>query len=297
MRNDVAVVFVNYRSRDMIEPRAVRLLAKGVPVLVADNSGDFDAQHVPSLSTGGNVGFGAACNLAVAALPSTVRTVCLHNPDVDIEPDAVLALAELVTPGRGAIAPAISTGRVVREHGFHYPTPQREAYLACRSIRAGRGGESAGSGIATRRVRGHGRRFGTAALLLVARDAFAAVGGFDERYFLYAEDLDLWHRLQCAGYANAFEPAVVAAHAGAAGSAMDRSTRTLLRWLGVELFAETHLTRGWRGFRAVHRAFLGRIAALPRLHSMVNHAWADGAPPSVVALAAREVFSNTLIAQ
>ncbi|MEX1006543.1 MAG: glycosyltransferase [Acidimicrobiia bacterium] len=287
MRDDVAVVFVNYRCREMIEPRAARLLAKGVPVLVADNSGEFHAPHVPSVPTGGNVGFGAACNSAVAALPSTVRTVCLHNPDVDIEPEAIVSLAELVTPGTGALAPAISTGRFIRERGFHYPSPAREAYLSRRSVRRGPRNNALGSEGMARRVRGHGRRFGTAALLLVARDAFAAIGGFDERYFLYAEDLDLWHRLGAAGYSNAFAPDVVAAHAGAAGSEMDGGTRELLRWLGVELFAETHLACGWRVFRTVHRPLLRRVAALPSLVSIVRRAWGDGAPPSVVARAAR----------
>ena len=115
MSSDVAVVFVNYHSREMIEPRVIRLLANDVPVLVADNSGEFGASHVPSISTGGNVGFGAACNAAVAALPSGIRAVCLHNPDVDIDPDAVLELVGRMTPGVGALAPAIATGGVVRE--------------------------------------------------------------------------------------------------------------------------------------------------------------------------------------
>ena len=170
MSDDVAVVFVNYRSHEMIEPRAMRLLEKGVPVLVADNSGDFGAPGIPSIPTGGNVGFGTACNMAIATLPSSIRTVCLHNPDVDLEPEAVVALAELVTPGTGALAPAIATGGAVRERGFHYPTPAREAYVACRALRGWRGGAGLLPPASRRRaaVGGRGRRFGTAALLVVA---------------------------------------------------------------------------------------------------------------------------------
>ena len=89
----------------------------------------------------------------------------------------------------------------------------------------------------------------------------------------------------------------MAAHEGAAGSAMDRSTRELLRWLGVELFAEAHLPRGWRGFRAVHRHLLGRIEELSPVQKLVAEAWSSGEAPSHVAGAARDLLSGTFVAK
>ncbi|MEP6842221.1 MAG: glycosyltransferase, partial [Pseudolysinimonas sp.] len=51
--------------------------------------------------------------------------------------------------------------------------------------------------------------------LLVRRSAFDAIDGFDERYFMYFEDVDLGFRLGKAGYRNVYEPAAAVTHVGA----------------------------------------------------------------------------------
>jgi GT2 family glycosyltransferase len=56
------------------------------------------------------------------------------------------------------------------------------------------------------------------ACMLVRRDAFEAVGGFDERFFLYCEDTDLCLRLRQAGYEVCYEPAARVRHVGGASS-------------------------------------------------------------------------------
>ena len=291
MSTNVAAVFVNFRSSELVAARAERLLAAGVPVIVADNSGDFAVEGVPTVATGGNVGFGAACNRAVAGLDPATRVLCFHNPDVDIAPEAILALADGAVNGIGALAPAIRTDGVIREHGYHYPSPLREAYLSARAIGSARAANP-DPPAPTKHVSDRGRRFGTAALLVVNRDAFTRVGGFDERYFLYVEDLDLWHRLAKAGFTNRFVPEVVATHIGAAGSPMSMPTRELLRWLGIELFAQTHLVKGWRPFRAAHRPFLRSIQAPPELVSAVSNAWRSASAPATVCAALRPILEG-----
>jgi GT2 family glycosyltransferase len=57
--------------------------------------------------------------------------------------------------------------------------------------------------------------------VLVRRDAFSAIGGFDERYFLYWEDADLCRRLRNAGWEIRFRPDAGVVHVGA------RSSRTV----------------------------------------------------------------------
>src|SRR5204863_5673977 len=57
-----------------------------------------------------------------------------------------------------------------------------------------------------------------AAFLLVRREAWDAAGGFDERQWMYAEDLDLGWRLARAGWETWFEPAAVADHESAAAA-------------------------------------------------------------------------------
>ncbi|MDZ7673559.1 MAG: hypothetical protein U5K30_00590 [Acidimicrobiales bacterium] len=60
------IVFVNYCSSELIAPRAESLGRAGYEVIVADNSGDYEGPAAAVRSTGGNVGFGAACNVAMA---------------------------------------------------------------------------------------------------------------------------------------------------------------------------------------------------------------------------------------
>src|SRR5581483_2913353 len=58
------------------------------------------------------------------------------------------------------------------------------------------------------------------AFLLLRRAAFDAVGGFDERQWMYAEDLDLGWRLHDAGWSTRYEPAARVLHADGAATAV-----------------------------------------------------------------------------
>src|SRR5690606_3569058 len=52
------------------------------------------------------------------------------------------------------------------------------------------------------------------ACLLLRRGAFGQVGGFEERYFMFFEDLDLGERLGEAGWVNVHVPSVIVTHVG-----------------------------------------------------------------------------------
>lgn len=299
---DVGVVFVSHGSGPLVEPRAARLRTAGADVVVVDNAGDLDG--VPGarlVEAGENLGFGGGCNLGVAALDPAVRVVCLHNPDVDASPEAIAELARLVRGGAAAAGPALRTHGRIREHGFHYPSVAREAMLAARAVR--RAGASPRTGAPAddetpdgrgRHQRGVGRRFASGACLVLDRAAFDAVGGFDDEYFLYAEDLDLWHRMEQAGHRGVFAPQVVVEHAGASGSALDAGSREVLRWLGVEAFTERYGAAGWRPYRAAHRPFLGRIPADEALVATVGDAWRAGRRPREVLGAVRRLMASAV---
>src|SRR5690606_880902 len=59
------------------------------------------------------------------------------------------------------------------------------------------------------------------ACVLVRRAAFEEVGGFDTKFFMYFEDVDLGYRLGKQGYRNVYEPAAVVTHTGAHSTASD----------------------------------------------------------------------------
>ena len=119
---------------------------------------------------------------------------------------------------------------------------------------------------------------------LYRREAVLGVGGFDERFFAYLEDVDLGLRLQLAGWSCRYEP-VVALHASEGSSAalerpplawVERNTLLLtakafpLRWL--PLVAYRQLGWAWHALREGRlRAHLGgAVAALPLLPAMLR---------------------------
>jgi N-acetylglucosaminyl-diphospho-decaprenol L-rhamnosyltransferase len=282
----MAVVLVNFRAAPLVTERALALQRAEIRVIVADNSGEIRHPELSVVDCGGNVGFGAACNRAIETCDDEVEVVCLHNPDVVAAPADLCHLASMLKPGDGAVAPAVRTRGTIRERGYHYPGFVREGYLTLRhSVDGVRRGHTSGSNPAVRR--GHGRRFGTAACLVARRDALEAVDGFDERYFLYGEDLDLWHRLGARGFRTRFEPATIVEHVGGAGSSMASPDRELHRWLGVELFVQLHRGPSWHGYRTIHRRALDRLGARAELVAVVRAAWAAGLTPVEVAERAR----------
>lgn len=291
MRDDVGVVFVSYHSEALIAPLAETYRAAGALVRIVDNSGTYPT-GVDILSPGRNVGFGRACNLGVAALPATVRRVCLHNPDVGASLEALDRAVSVLDerPSAGAVAPREVTRDGVRCAGYAYPSPLRELFLGLRvRYRSGTEvGVEADPALGAVRVdmaaaletasrpASRPRRFPAFCFVVVDRDAFDAIGGFDDGYFLYAEDLDLWHRLTRSGRAGLIDPASAVFHDVGTATPASRATREMLRWSGVELFAQRFDRLGWRPYRAAHRLALRVYPRSPlreRLEAMWRRRW------------------------
>lgn len=305
---EVAVVFVNYHSETLIRPKAARFREAGFEVLVSDNSGTYQDSGTSLVTMSGNEGFGAGCNRAVEAASPAVRFICFHNPDVEI---AVKAVAELACwladqPSPAAVAPAELTFGHLRAAGYHYPSPGREAFLCLRSLvriraplagrqAAGRipGTPAAAPALGARWSGTRGLRFPGAGLLVVDRRAHERIDGFDERYFLYAEDLDYWHRLRSAGYVTVINPAFIARHDSSTGSPLAADRREILRWLGVELFMEKFDHNSVRLVRPIHRWSLRLLApAWPEVTAKLSSAWRDGMPPAACLAQLRPILQR-----
>src|SRR5262249_29506493 len=81
------------------------------------------------------------------------------------------------------------------------------------------------------------------AALLVRRDAFEQVGGFDEEFFLYSEDTDLCARLRAAGWSLLYEPSARCTHVGYHSS--PRGEQLAMKLEGRVTYARKH-ERGMR---------------------------------------------------
>lgn len=293
------VVFVSHHSEALVAPAAAVYRQAGFVIRVVDNSGTYPpgGHHQELLRPGANVGFGRGCNLGVASLPPSVGRICFHNPDVAPSVDALRRLCGVLdaVPEAGAVAPVEADGEAERIWGYSYPSPARELYLALRfrrrMARPAPGRPQAARPAAPRRstdgVQPKPGRFPAFAFVVVDRVAFEAIGGFDENYFLYAEDLDLWHRLRLAGRPGLFDPTTAVDHRGGQSSPVAGPTREVLRWIGVELFAERFSRFGWRPYRVVHSLALRTYPPEPvagRLHEL----WRRGLRPTAVAGAIRD---------
>ena len=102
------------------------------------------------------------------------------------------------------------------------------------------------------------------AFMLMRRDSFEAVGGFDEGYWMYMEDLDLSYRLAEAGYLSWYEPAATVLHVKGGTTGGERSAR--LNWAfhrGMYRFYSTHYApeRPWPLNLVVYAGIAVKLAA------------------------------------
>lgn len=216
------------------DPGQQAVLRAGLAVLAVEVEVRWEAQ---------NIGFGRAANLALRMADADL--ICVANADVEPEPEMLhrLAVRVLADPRIGLAAPVLKGAR----HGYHseLPTP---LLLPARAF--------AGS-LGHRRVAdpspGTTREVGQpAGACLVARlGVWRELGGFDPRFFLWFEDVDLARRARQAGYANVVVGSAFAQHAGAQAFAqLDPGARQEIRLESLGLYTAKHHPRIGRITRA-----------------------------------------------
>jgi N-acetylglucosaminyl-diphospho-decaprenol L-rhamnosyltransferase len=214
---------VDYHAGAYLRAAVDSVLDEGVTdVVVVDNAGgDSSARalgdairSVTLVAPGRNLGFGAGANRGVAALAAS-EYLLVANADVALHDGALAALvAALETHGTwGVVGPTILT-----ESDTAYPSMRRFP-----SVLDAVGHASLGrvwpSNPFTRRYREQGAAAdGTAdwvsgSCFLVRRELFEQLGGFDERYFMFAEDMDLCWRAHRSGADVGTAPDAVVTHA------------------------------------------------------------------------------------
>jgi N-acetylglucosaminyl-diphospho-decaprenol L-rhamnosyltransferase len=193
------------------------------------------------------VGYGANINRGVAE--TSGEFVVVANPDTEPAPDAVPSLAEFAAggPRRGVVGPQLRypdgrrqpsrrrfptvTGTLVRRTPLRYARHpferQRSHYLL---------DEQPDEPVPAEWMLG--------AFLLLRRKMLEELGGFDEGFRLYGEDIELCYRAAKAGWERWYVPAAVVTHRYAAE--IDRrllTRRTLWHWRGIARFVRKHPER------------------------------------------------------
>jgi N-acetylglucosaminyl-diphospho-decaprenol L-rhamnosyltransferase len=194
-----------------------------VTVVMADNGstdgspeaalGEFPNTRL--LQTGANLGYGGAVNRAAAELGPETDFFIVANPDVQWGPESI----DLLIEAAGRWPRAGTLGPLVRDpDGSVYPSARHLPSII-------RGGMHAVIGpiwrnnpwtVAYRqeRLEPTERPVGwlSGSCLLVRKAAFDEVRGFDERYFMYMEDVDLGDRMGRAGWQNVYVPSAEILH-------------------------------------------------------------------------------------
>lgn len=254
----VTAIIVNYNARELLLRCIASLRADGVAdIVVADNAsvdGSEEAVRAadPSVRyhrTGANLGYGTGANRGVASAPTTSPYLLVMNPDTIVEPGTVktLVAAMEADPRRGIVGP-----RIDEPDGTLYPSARTFPDLVD-SIGHAFLGMIAPNNPFTRRYRmldwDHSEPaevdWVSGSCLLIRRDTWDAIGGFDEGYFMYAEDVDLCWRARRAGWAVVYEPAGRVTHVQ--GASTDRHPYRMIaeHHRGLLRFA-TRTTTGWK---------------------------------------------------
>lgn len=273
----VAAVVVNYNAAGHLVPCVSSLLAEGLgEVVIVDNASVDGSERVLAESglparfvpTGANLGYGAGANVGIRLTRADLVLVC--NPDLVVEPGSVQALtrALLADPRRAIVGP-----RIVSADGSLYPSARTFPAL----------GDAIGHaflGLVAPRNRWSARYkmlgwdhaapaevdWVSGACFLGRRAALEELGGFDESYFMYSEDVDLCWRAWKAGWKVAYEPAATVRHDQ--GVSADRHPYRMIAEHHRSLMRFAYrTTRGWR------RALLPLVAAGLVLRTVL--AWAQ----------------------
>ena len=258
-RTTWAAVVVNYEAGELLTVCVRSLFADdsaGPPEVVVVDNGSTDGSitalraalpDVRVVTAGRNLGYAAAANVGIAATAAPVVAVC--NPDLDVVPGTGAAMVARLDaePDLAALGP-----RIENPDGSLYPSARRDPGI----------GDAIGHAlfglVAPRnRFTRHYRQldvdaaqprdvdWASGAMLFLRRSALPSVGGWDERYFMYMEDVDLCWRLRRLGWRVAYEPGGRAIHVQGASTARTPYRMIAEHHRSAFRFAE----RRWRGPR------------------------------------------------
>ncbi len=241
-RVDVTLVVVDYRNPELLGRCLARVFAADpVPadVVVVDVdpleefvlpdsvAGSSDGPRLRVATTSDNPGYSAACNRGAEG--AATEWILFMNSDVMLEPDTLGAVARRggrrtrtwasppvgwTCPTAASITPAIAAS----------PAPSTRSGTRPGSTglfpRSQRFGHYRMTWLDTSTV--HDVEACSGAFLLIRREALEAVGGWDERYWFYAEDLDLCLRVTQAGWRVRYVGTAAATHEKSSSSHVRR---------------------------------------------------------------------------
>ncbi|GAB1409540.1 hypothetical protein MASR1M90_06940 [Desulfovibrionales bacterium] len=210
---DVSIIYVNWNSAEEIAASIASIKARvrdvDYEIIVVDNNSaqscaPLEQQDVKLVRNPINAGFGSGCNLGVTH--SSGRYLLFLNPDTRLLSDILSCLAHFLdkTPKAGACGPMV----VREDNSIDFGAARADLTLVNEFL------EHSTLAFRFPKNRFLGRPYYSfwdhnttrpvdsllGACMLFRREIFERLGGFDENFFLYAEEVDLCRRTREAGY-------------------------------------------------------------------------------------------------
>ena len=248
---DVAAVIVDFHAGQALDDCVDSLHANGVTDIVVVENGEegstlpsLSGQHIVLVVPKLNLGYGRGVNRGVAEAPER-RYLLVSNPDVVVHEGAVAALVAFLDahPNVAIVGP-----QILRPDGSVYPSQRvfPNFWLAgAHALLA----PLWPSNPFTRRYRSP-RKDGSVdwvsgAFFLARRDRFEEVGGFDERYFMFAEDMALCWEMRAHGHDVAATSDALVTHIEGVSRARASRAMLIAHHRGAMRF-EWQTASGWR---------------------------------------------------
>ncbi len=273
---DVSIIIVNHNTKAYTEQTVASILRHtrdlDYEIIVVDNSSDSQEQYVSLnkqvqvLSGIENRGFGQACNLGSQHAKGEV--LLFLNSDTQLQDNAIyMAVQCKRTKKIGAVGVHLVLPDGKLDHGCKrgFPTPQNALTYFLHLDRLFPESKKMGQ---YRAVHVAEHEIGevdciSGAFLMLDKVLFLDLGGFDEDFFLYGEDLDLCYRIKQKGLKIMYYPLTTVIHfKGKSG--LEQSNPDVIRWFyqSMVLFYDKHYRERYGGFLR----FLVWLAIYGKMH-------------------------------
>lgn len=281
---DLSIIIVNWNSAAYVR-QCLGSLAQFPPTrsheIIVVDSGSFDAcgemlaREFPAaifVQSSDNIGFASANNLGMSRAQG--KYLLFLNPDTEVHGGAVDQLLQTLErhPDAGIVGARLlnADGSLQTSCVQAFPTLLNQVLDSDMLYRAWPRSSLWGiAALSDASARPKPVEVVSGACLLIKRAVFEIVNGFDQRFFMYSEDLDLCYRVKQAGFDRLYEPAATITHHGGGSSNSARSMFSVVmtRESVCRFFRLNHGPAAAFGYRATTG-----LAALVRL-PIVTGVW------------------------
>lgn len=288
---EVAVVILNYNTRDLLErflPFVLKTNYSPMRVVVVDNgssdeSAEWVAEHHPKIELirfEENHGFAGGYEKALGMIQSDYYV--LLNSDVEVSPNWLNPLVEMAERKKeiAAVQPKILD--YAHRNLFEYAGAaggyiDALGYPFCRGRIFDQMEEDCGQYDQVCEI-----FWATGAALFIRAKAYHQAGGLDERFFAHMEEIDLCWRLHALGYELWAEPSSVVYHIGGGTLSQQNARKTFLNFRNALILLTKNLPKGRLFPTLLMKLLLDGLAGLrfvwlgewANMHAIVKAHWA-----------------------